>query len=325
METTMTDTTTGTDNPKPANPFARSIAVKVACGVWGVRRKLDNGDVDVNDATSGDRVNKQAIAISKKIVDCDEYHQIVKADQEIRKYLATQCIHVPFLREGTYLIPIDTFDEAMDRVTQWEKYQRPDLVTRFMDRYRTDLLDTERERLGALFDASQYPSASRVREAFYTDVTFPPLGESGVQVDKRLATLNRAAYDRAVEKAQSSIAEATGQIRDALRVGLAELVSNLQESLRGSYDDGAKKALKQPAINRLTEWLELFASRDLTSDAALAEQVAKCKRVLQGSATDAEALRTDNDLRGSVQRRIAEVTTTLQTLVQRKARRFDDD
>jgi len=305
-----------------ANPFEVSIAVRVSQHVWGVRRKVYGSEVRVTATASKDDVTKAISSMTKKLIECDEYAAIVQADRAIKEWIRNRSLPCPpSVSESTYLVRLDQIAATRDRLRAYLETERPQLIEAFLNRYTSDLLPEQQARLGALFDAQQYPSAADVRARFWAEISYPPLN-AGARVDQRLASIDQAAYYEAMREAEASVAAAAAEARDILRASVLELVGSLTDALTRTQDNGRPGVLRGDIVERLRDAVELFDVRNLTQDASLGDAVGRLRGILDG--VDRESLSDNVMLRAETARRIATVQAELQSLVVPRASRAID-
>jgi hypothetical protein len=113
---------------------------------------------------------------------------------------------------------------------------------------------------------------------------------------------------------------ASEEVRQALRVGLADLVDRMVERL-DTNGDSKPKVFRDTLVTNLSEFIESFAPRNITDDAELGRLVDRCRGVLDG--VDADALRASTAVRSKVRDGMARVQVALDSMViDRPARRI---
>ena len=137
--------------------------------------------------------------------------------------------------------------------------------------------------------------------------------------------IGKALWESERKRAEETWRAAADEIQDALRCAFRSLVGHLAERLEPN-PDGSRKVFRDTAIEKLTEFLDLFKARNLTGDAELEGLVIQARNVLQGKRPD--ALRKSNVIRGEVAREMGRVLTALDTLMGDAPRRrisFEED
>ena len=301
-----------------SNPFSNAIAIQVRQHRWGIRRKVREGEVAQVMAVNGEKVAKDVLAMNKSLIDSREYDAIVSLDSRLRVEL--EAISVPaMLEESTVLVSFAAVPAAR-KIIRTYLDRRPVLVAQFVSYYETDCIRREAERLGPLFRKDQYPAPGDVRDAFGVEVRYRSFGVPG-----ELKSVDEAAYNEALEEVRKEMKSATVEIQTAMRAGLLELVSHLQDRLTVVQDNGKPGKLHTTTVENLKSWLSLFDSRNLVNDRQLQELVEQCKGVMDG--VEMADLKKGTDMRAVVAEALAPVKASLSALVEQSPTRsfnFDE-
>lgn len=307
----MTEAAAGTGQvPLPMNGnghglLDRAVCLSLAVGCLGTRRKVSSSNIQVD-------ADKDLLHVSKAILESDELDAIKTLDGEMRAWLAKRALPSPF-RRGTYLIPIDLVEQVDGKIVEYQEKRRF-LADAFLAVYDKSVEDAKK-RLNGLFDASDYPSDERVRAAFYVDVRYLAFG-----VPAKLEGIRKDLFEREKAKAEAQWREASEEVRQALRAGLADVVDHMVERLQGN-GDAKPKVFRDTLVENMTDYLDLFDPRNVTDDTQLAQLVERCRKTLDG--VDANALRASDAIRTKVRDGMAQVQSVLDTMViDRPARRI---
>jgi hypothetical protein len=305
----MSEADTGTGQvPLPMNNhgiFDRAICLSLTVGCLGTRRKVPATSVQVE-------ADRDMLHVSKAILESKELDAIKTLDGELRTWLGKRALPSPF-RRGTYLVPIALVEEVDGKIGEYQE-KRAGLVARFLAAYDASVEDAKK-RLNGLFDVSDYPGAEKVRAAFYVDVRYLAFG-----VPEKLEGIRKDIFEREKAKAAASWKEASEEVRQALRAGLADLADHLVERLQGN-GDGKPKVFRDTLVENMTDYLDLFDPRNVTDDTQLALLVERCRNILDG--LDADALRSSAAIRTKVRDGMTQVRGALDTMViDRPARRI---
>jgi hypothetical protein len=246
----------------------------------------------------------EMVRVQKVLFKSPEYDAICRFDRKIAAYLKTRCLP-SLLRKGAYLLPIPLVKEVDQMLTNFAA-QRKELVRILAGKF-TQIVEESEKPLGGLFNRKDYPTPEELDELFSMVVRYITFG-----VPENLKEASRSIFQREQDKAQAMWAEATEEVRQVLRVGLAEFVDRMINGLT-PRSDGKKKTLRANLLNRITDFLGTFAARNITNDAELAELVDRAKALLTG--VDAKSLSDNQDLRAAVQNGFNEVKKSLNTLV----------
>lgn len=246
----------------------------------------------------------QMVRILKVLFKSPEYDAICRIDRKIGKYLQTRCLP-SLLRKGAYLLPIPLIEEV-DRALSNLAEQRKGLVRVLAGKFPQIVRESQRP-LGGLFNPGDYPSAEQLEELFSMVVRYITFG-----VPDNLREASPLIFQRERNKAQSMWAETTQEVRQVLRLGLLEFVDRLINGLN-PRSDGKQKTFRTKLLSQITDFLGVFAARNITNDAELAQLVDRAKELLAG--IDAKALSNDQDLRRTLQKGFNEVKQSLDAMV----------
>ena len=252
--------------------FPGAIGFAVARHKWGILRKVSLGAVKVTENRSDDEVTAAVKGVSKQLIDTRLYASICQLDNWIDDYLSEVAEHVPYLRPGMYLMPLRTWDRDYRVVTEWCALRQSN-VDEFLEEYQSELLPRERTRLGKLYDPGQYPSSRAVQQAFWVELSFPPI-DSDMAVDRRLEALDIAAYEAAIQRAEKKTASAVDQIRLQQRETLLERTATFEKPLRD------RSTLRDPTVDQLWSTLLLLGDKDVTGDGKLQDVRTRLEQAL---------------------------------------------
>jgi hypothetical protein len=290
----------------------KSIMVSMSVSRLGIRRDVSTRKIQVRDQTEGE-TDMKMLSASKKLVDCEEYDAIVSLDGDFYRKLMKKVLP-SYFKKGIYLLPMGLFDWFEVAFKEYQE-KRSELVATFLTVYDRRV-EEAKERLKTLFDPQDYPSLEAVKSAFSVMRSYPKF-----TVDPRLESINSATYAEVTTKLNQVYEEAAQEIRQALRVGLLEMLRTLEDRLVIGAD-GSKKVVREAVVNNLVEWLDLFNKRDLTNDIELLEVVAKVKEVIGGM--NIKKLRLDNELREEAATKVKGICDQLAGMVViEPKRRFD--
>jgi len=311
------------------DPFANCVVFTLSQSAWRVTRKVSGADVEVyavGEVTGTDdgstKVDPKLATVTKKLLDkCPEYARIGKLDGAIRRDLRELCVPSGIIRGGSYLFSYASVP-TVEKLVETYKAEREEAVAAFVAVY-PDLVREiarkarENQGLAGLFRASDYPAPGAIAEKFTVETGYEVFGQAPEALARISADLFAREQDRIRAKIQSSVSE----VQNAMRAGLLGLVDKLHERLQPG-EDGARKVFRNSAVSNVTDWLALFDQRNVTNDAALADVVAKARKVMEG--LDPDTLRKDENYRATVSKRLAEVSETLGGMVEKAAvRTFD--
>jgi hypothetical protein len=216
---------------------------------------------------------------------------------------------LPYSEQGVRLIrqqDIGTFNAQMTTL----KAELAENVWRLEEHYAV-LKSLARERLGSLFNPTDYPAT--LAGLFAIDWDFP-----SVEPPDYLQQLAPALYEQEKARVAARFDEAVQLAEEAFTSELAKLVSHLAERISGQ-DDGKPKIFRDSAIENLREFFNRFRSLNVRSSEQLEELVNHAQRVIGGVAP--QDLRDSAGLRQQVAMQLASVQTTLDDMLVDRPRR----
>jgi len=295
--------------PTTATVMEQSVAFVLAFSRPGVKRVVRKSQVSEKSEGTDNAVvvdaDKSMINVGKEIIDSPQLRAIISRDGAVRQWVKARSLPSPLFKSGTTIVPT-VLVEAVYEYLEKSKADRDADIATFLEAY-PGLVEEAKTKLGPLFDARQYPAATALKGAFEMRWNIIEFGTPG-----KLKTISKALYDKERAKAEAEWADATSQIRNALRVAMAELVEHMIEKL-SSDNDGKAKTFRDSMVKNLTEFSDLFNARNLTGDSELAALVEKAQKVMSG--VDAKSLRTDADIKQRVADGFAEIKANLDTMV----------
>lgn len=259
--------------------------------------------------------NTGRLHVGKRLLDVTEQKAISIIDGQMRDWVQRLSLPSPF-KAGTHVIALgllDTIDKGLLNF-QRMRAEAIDALANVYDEAKAEA----KKQLGELYRDEEYLTADTLKDAYamsWQYVTLTPPDE--------LKALNQEIFERERGRLQAQWDSAIDDMRDALRVGLSELVDDMVKRLDG--DD--KKFKPTKLLGRFTEFLDTFDARNVTGDADLAELAQKARALLAGVATD--DLKKSKELREQVRdgMKAAQATITQLELGGRGQRRitFDDE
>ena len=285
----------------------KTICIAVKRGKFGTRRKANKAEMTID-------AEKALLGLSKNILDSDELKAVISLDLEVTKFLAERCLKSMF-KGGVFLLPLALVEEVDEGMKAFAA-RRAVLVDAAVKAYPARIADTV-ARLGVLGNELEYPSAEKFAQAFYLEwqyVTF--------STPSRLKAINPAIFEAERLKAQEKLAQVAEQCQQAMRAGLAKLVSTMVDRLKPS-EDGKRKHFHKSLIDNFNEFLRTFEMRNITDDAELAGLVVKARAIVSGC--DPELIRSDVASREVLAQRFAEIETALVPMVGQRAINFEDE
>ena len=179
-----------------------------------------------------------------------------------------------------------------------------------LDEHYGDLKSAARNRLGRLFDPSDYPPS--LQGLFEIDWDWP-----SVEPPNYLMQLSPDLYEQERNRVSARFEEAVQLAEQAFLGELAKLVAHLTERL----DTGGteRKVFRDSAVANLTEFFERFRSLNIRSSEELDALVAEAQQVVKG--VQPQELRDNATLRQHVAAQLGRVQTAVDAMLVDQPRR----
>jgi hypothetical protein len=284
-----------------------SAAVRLSFTWMGVRRTLTPQQKEVAADPFG--AEGDFLTAGKKLFDTK--HPQFKALTAIRGEAVAlwKSVSLPWPEPGIRLIRRDQiagFDRRMRAIAE-----RMETAVVELEQHYDDLRLAARERLGSLFNVSDYPAS--LQGAFTMTWDFP-----SVDPPAYLRQVNPELYRQECDRVRTKFAEAVRLAEEAFTAELSELLSHLCERLSGDRD-GRPKIFRDTAVSNLTEFFERFRSLNLGSSAELDRLVEQAQGILRG--VRPQTLRNSSGLRQHVATQLSGVQSVLDGLLVDRPRR----
>ena len=200
--------------------------------------------------------------VNKDLVDRDAVKRVSAVATEARDYHYAHTL--PWRDDGARLLPVALFDDyrrAMRRIEDRFTVAAQELIDAY-DSLRADAP----YRLGALFNAADYPTATEIHDRFAFHVAVDPVPDAGdfrvSLADEELQGI-RAEIENRNEKA---IADANRDLWDRLH----GCVSALAERLANGTPDGKPKIFRDSLIQNARDLCGILPALNVTGDPELA-------------------------------------------------------
>jgi hypothetical protein len=243
--------------------------------------------------------------IYKDLFKASELQAIDREDRRIKAYLKWNTIPLPDLRIGTYAATVETIESVDRKIGDYKSYRQKGLVPALIDAYDRIVSDS-RARLQDLYDPADYPSHEELRAGFTVELEYRDFGKVPTQLPWPIR-------QRELERGKEKIDTLADSMKKVLRVQMAELVTQLANSLAPDEKTGKKKRIYDSMIDRFEQFLDTFQKRQIASDEELTEMVDRAKALLSG--VDPEILRKSDNIRETVAAGFAEVKTRLEQMI----------
>lgn len=276
--------------------------------VWlGTRKSLSNDQRSAAAAQFG--AERKFISAGKKLIDTS--HPAMKGVARIKRQIVEywKGNSLPYPELGIRLVRQVDLEALNERMNELQE-DLGDAVRVLKSSY-DELKEQARDRLGALFSASDYPP-TRVGQ-FEVSWDFP-----NVQPPDYLRRLQPEIYSQECDRIRDRFSEAARLAEQAFVQELSDLVSHLGERLAGT-DDGKPKIFRDSAIENLTAFFDRFQRLNIASSRELDELVERARSVIFG--VQPQALRVDSGLRQQVASQLSSVQSVLDGLMVDRPRR----
>jgi hypothetical protein len=284
-----------------------TAAVRLAFTWLGIRKTLTVEQKNLAAESFG--AEGQFLSAGKKLL--DTRHPAFKQLTGVRHRIISHWkgSTLPYPDAGIRLIrqqDIDTFNARMVELRE----ELDEAVWR-LDEHYGELRSAARERLGRLYNASDYPES--LQGLFNVAWEFP-----AVEPPDYLRQLSPEVYRQECQRVAARFDEAVQLAENAFIQELRQLVSHLQERLTGQTD-GRPKIFRDSAVENLTEFFDRFRRLNVRSNADLDELVQQCSRTVQG--VEPQTLRDSTGLRQAIATELSQVQSGLDQLLVDRPRR----
>jgi len=308
MSTVLEQQPTTIQRTSPAERLRLTMAaVRISISWFGVRKSLNAEQR----AQAADAFGAEGgfLSAGKKLVDTG--HPVFKAVTAVRHRIVSywKGMSLPYPEAGIRLIRQDRIEQFQQQMQELQ--QELTEAVQQLDAHYAELKAAARQRLGSLYNATDYPAS--LEGLFGVEWDFP-----SIDAPDYLRELNPQLYAEECQRVQARFDEAVQLAEEAFAAELARLISHLTERLSGN-DDGKPKIFRNSAIENLSEFFQRFRELNVRSDAQLDRLVADAQRAIRG--VDPQTLRENADLRQHVATQMSRVQSVLDGLLEDRPRR----
>jgi hypothetical protein len=257
----------------PDESARQTIVLHLHVGMPNFRRRMQAADV-VDEAD----VDPNMLHVAKDLLDREAISELLGARDQLKRKLKGRALPCRMLPGGMYLMPLGLVEEVDGWVVEF-RARFDVLVDRLCVAYEGYKQAAE-VRLKDHYDESEYPTLGRLRRSFEVQARWLTFN-----VPAALKTFKRAIYEREQAKARLEWAEASEDIRLALREGLAGLVTNFVEKL-GMDEKGKKRTFRDETMAKMRDFLATFEARNMVNDGELAALAEQARQALAGVEPD---------------------------------------
>ena len=292
----------------PSDRLRSTMAAARLSFTWlGARKSLTS--TQKSQAADSFGAEGKYLSAGKKLLDTS--HPSFKAVTAVRGRAVAywKGISLPFPEPGIRLIPQDAIAGFTEKIATFSS-ELDDAVAE-LDRQYGQLRSAARDRLGELFDPSDYPRS--LIGAFAIEHDYP-----SVEPPPYLRQLSPELYRQECQRVRARFEEAVQLTEQAFVDELAKLIEHLTERLSGQAD-GKPKVFRDSAVTNMNEFFERFRQLNISSNDQLDELVTNTQQIVGG--VEPQQLRNSSSLRQNVATQMAVVQASLDQLLVDRPRR----
>ena len=273
----------------------------------GVRKSLTI--TQKNQAADSFGAEGKFLSAGKKLLDTS--HPAFKSVTAVRGRAIAywKGVSLPYPEPGIRLIRQSDIQDFDQRLADFR--DELDEAVTDLDRHFDELRAAARERLGELFNPSDYPSS--LLGMFAIEHDFP-----SVEPPQYLQQLSPALYEQECQRMQLRFDEAVQLAEQAFLEEISKLVEHASERLSGQTD-GRPKVFRDTAITNLTEFFQRFRTLNVRSNEQLDALIDRAQQIVGG--IKPQQLRDHTSLRQQVATQLAGVQSSLDGLLIDRPRR----
>jgi hypothetical protein len=293
----------------PAQRLRATMAAARVSFCWLGTQKTLNPDQKAR-AAEAFGAEGQYLSAGKKLLDTTHpaFRAVTAIRGKVDAYWKGQSL--PYPEPGVRLIKHDIVESFAAQMTDF-RTELDDAVTN-LDRHYGELKQAARERLGSLFNPSDYPEA--LIGLFGVMWDFP-----NVEPPAYLVQLSPGLYEAERARVSARFEEAVQLAERAFLDEFARLVAHLTGRLTGVGEDGQPMVFRDSAVENLTSFFSRFRELNVRSNDQLDALVAEAQRAVRGVA--AQDLRDGDGLRREVASQLSRVQTSLDAMLVERPRR----
>ena len=311
MSTTL-DPETRLDNQQSTQTAAERIRHSfAACRVkfkWFGTSKTLNSE-QKSQAAESFGAEGDSISAGKKLIDTkhDAYKALTSIKSQVTRFWKDNSL--PYPESGIRLIKQDRIDEFNATLESYK--EQLESSVRMLDDHFAEIKEAARQRLGSLYDSSDYPNS--LDDEFDVQWDFP-----SVEPPSYLQQLNPELYQEQARRVSQRFERAVELAEQTFIEELDRLVNHLAERLSGD-DDGRPKIFRDSAVENLSAFFTRFRELNVRSNDQLDELVERCEQLMNG--VQPQGLRDNDSLRLNVATQMSGIQANLDQLLTDRPRR----
>lgn len=304
-----------TDTPSSAAPIPAAAqelrstmgAVRLAFTWMGTQRRLDASHA--RRAADTFQADESRVRASKILINTKHtaYRAATTIKAQAQSYL--RGISLPYPQHGIRLIRRDDVETFEGRMNSFRD-RLAEAVANLRDHYGALKADA-RERLGELYDNSDYPAT--LDNVFSLNWEYP-----SVEPPRYLMRFNPELYAQEQQRIQQRFEQAVVLAESAFAERLQELVTHLQERLHDS-PDGQPKKFQSVTIENFQTFYNEFKRLNVRGNTELDALIQRANNLVSG--VNVTELRGSAHLRETLNTQMADVAQSLDRLMQNAPRR----
>lgn len=276
-----------------ATILERSVVLLLQCSYLGNTRSVRMTDLEIRKDGEPVKTKRGALHMTKQLFDTKTLQPVTRKFDGMRAWLRARSTpgHKVW-GPSTYLIPYAGLDEVEAGLADWEAQ-----IAVEVEKLIEKLPDAKIQRqadLGTMFNEAEFPTPAIVREEYSVDHNYVEFN-----APDQLETVNRAVYERAVQKYDVKLSRMFDTVVLDLRQKALTVMKELANRL-GDTKDGRQKGLRDTtALRDLRALVENFAAlNSVSNDTDLAREMERIEALASG--LDVQKLKDDKAFRASV-------------------------
>jgi molybdopterin synthase catalytic subunit len=274
---------------------------------WSFLGTWKHIDLDVTNGSAASEVRA-----SKRLLKSESISGMRKLNYKVRAMLSKHSLNSLF-RPGVYVVPLGYVqtvdDELQGAITELES------IKDALKAEWQDIIEEARDRLGDLFDLSDYCSADAAANQFTLSYRYVPIAAT----PEILQHVAADTYQADLERSQKETEKELQSFRDSLRLALLGIIDNMRANL--TKPDGEKRVFGKRFLKRLDGFLDTFATKNLSDDGALATLVTQLRDVANG--VDVKALKESTDVQTALDTSLAQIGDAMAAMIEDEGRAID--
>ncbi len=281
------------------NVAEKTIAVQVHLGMPGHKPKVKDKSTIETEA------DKDRLHLHKDILVSKEFKRIKRMQGAIRNAVRSLAVPSPMLRGGIYQVPVGLIGKVKDLLETFrvEMYQ---WVEAFLAVY-PELVVNDREKLGPLFDVTDYPDVEVLRAAFKFEVLY-----LNFETPEKLGGIDAVLFEEQKEKFAALWRQAEEATNQLLLTEMSKLVRHMVDRT-SPKGDGKRKKFHKTLTTNIRDFFETFPFRNVNDNEELATLVGQAQKILDG--VEIIDLKENATIRQAVNDGFAKVKANLDTML----------